>query len=195
MKRPPWKISSVFVLMVLAGFLLAPPSPAWAAKKKKKVDPAPAEEEVHDAAAEKAAQSAKKEEATTAEHDQYLTTNHFKMKLSLIEVFGFAGIQPGAGNSYSGGLSWKPTRRLSDSFDVRVNLGAILLSGATAKKFVAAEYELLFAFIEGEPWSIEAGGGAQSWFGNGGTHLLVSANLSMKLDEPWILGIVRVVAG
>jgi hypothetical protein len=82
------------------------------------------------------------------------------------------------GNSFSGEVSWNPCFNLSDRIGVRGNFGGMVLKGFSGK-FAAAEYEARLSYKLFRSLTVEAGGGAQTWFlKTGGTSPIVSAAVS-----------------
>jgi len=119
--------------------------------------------------------------------DSGLTFMHFQAN-------GYGAFQDAGGNTFSGQISWNPQYGLSDSLYLRGNLGATLLKSTFDSKFLATNYQVLAGYRLGS-FGLEAGGGAQTWFDNGGTAAIVSANVPWSFDKP-LLGLFdRVFAG
>jgi hypothetical protein len=82
------------------------------------------------------------------------------------------------GQSTSGEVSWNPLFALGHGFGVRANVGGTMLKGFP-DRFLAAEYEARLSYRLFRSLTVEAGGGAQTWFQkNGGTSPMVSAAVS-----------------
>jgi hypothetical protein len=89
----------------------------------------------------------------------------------------FAAVQQ-FGQSVSGCVSWNPLFALGHGFGVRGNIGGTILKGFP-DRFLAAEYEARLSYALFSTLTVEAGGGAQTWFQKtGGTSPMVSAALS-----------------
>ena len=92
------------------------------------------------------------------------------------------------GYSFSGEVSWNPCYYLGRHFAIRGNIGGTLLKGFP-DKFVAAEYDARLSYAFNRSLSIEAGGGAQTWFQDyGGTSPMLSAAVSWLFFRkiPWM---------
>jgi hypothetical protein len=90
---------------------------------------------------------------------------------------GLAAIQQ-FGQSTSGEVSWNPLFALGHGFGVRANVGGTILKGFP-DRFLAAEYEARLSYTLFRSLTVEAGGGAQTWFQkSGGTSPMVSGTVS-----------------
>lgn len=92
------------------------------------------------------------------------------------------------GQSVSGFVSWNPLFTLGHGFGVRGNVGGTVLNGFP-DRFMAAEYEARFSYSFNRYLSVEAGGGAQTWFQkSGGTSPMLSAAVSWIFfkKNPWL---------
>jgi len=92
-------------------------------------------------------------------------------------VQDFAAIQE-FGLCSSGKVSWNPLFALGHGFGIRGNAGCAILKGFP-DRFLAAEYEVRLSYAVSRTFTVEAGGGAQTWFQkNGGTSPMASAAVS-----------------
>ena len=99
-------------------------------------------------------------------------------------------------NIFTGEASWRPTYLLSNLFAVRGNLGFSLLKDSSDdSKYLALSYSALISCSQLDPFLLEAGVGAQTWFSHGGTNPLISAEVARKLDLKLPLPIDRVFVG
>jgi hypothetical protein len=172
--------------LAAAAFILAS-STAWAAKPaKKKAEPKPAPAVV-------APQTPVKESAP-ASSSSWVSSIFKSRWYAFAQAGGIVVVQGSGGNTFSGIVSWNPTFNLTPSWAVRGNLGMSVFKGTG--RFFVAEYELLGAYSGLPiPLMLEAGAGAQTWFGNGGTSFIASANGAWKLKTPVARFIDRVYAG
>lgn len=97
--------------------------------------------------------------------------------LLVFRLQGLAAIQQ-FGQSVSGEVSWNPLFALGHGFGVRGNVGGTILKGFP-HRFLAAEYEARLSYTLFRSLTVEAGGGAQTWFlESGGTSPMFSAAIS-----------------
>lgn len=109
---------------------------------------------------------------------------------SFFRVNMIAAFQPNNANSYFGQVSWNPWLAVTEWFAFRGNVG---ITGFQAnfpnrEDFIVTEYQLFFSFANLGPITLEPGAGAQTWWGNGDSRLLLSVNVLVPVDEerlPW----------
>jgi hypothetical protein len=172
------KLTSVALLATIA--VLACPTPGWAAKKKKKETPP----------AESSGVPAKVETAAEAHDPETQPVSHW---YGFVQASGLAAVQGSGGNSFSALVSWNPTYKFTPAWALRGELGASVFKGAG--HFFVAEYQVLGAYSGFAPLSLELGGGAQTWFDNGGTSFIASANGAWLLKHRVARYIDRIQAG
>lgn len=86
--------------------------------------------------------------------------------------------------TYFGEFSLNPWLAVTEWFAFRGNFGITALKNAQRENFVVTEYQLFFSFADIFGVTVEPGFGAQTWWKNGDSHLLVSFNLLFPVDEP-----------
>jgi hypothetical protein len=111
-----------------------------------------------------------------------ITTHGEGLTLIGIHLNGIGVFQSG-GNSYSLQASWTPRVGILESLSVRGDFGLTLLKNSFGNRFLAANYELLLCVPLYTNWSAEVGGGWATWFANGGTRPILSANGVLGLNE------------
>jgi hypothetical protein len=111
------------------------------------------------------------------------------------QLSGIGFFQSGGASVTSGMFSWNPTINASDWLDLRMNFGITILKADTEMNFFAAEYSAALALKTFDPVIIQLGGGAQSWFNNGGTKPIVTFDLAYRLAHPWLDFIDRFYLG
>lgn len=108
---------------------------------------------------------------------------------SFLRGGGIAALQSGTNvYTYSPELSWNPWLAVTSWFAFRGNFGASFFRAANGERFFVSEYEIQFAFPQVGPFGFEIGGGAQTWWGQGGTNPMASGTLLIPVDEeslPW----------
>jgi hypothetical protein len=100
-------------------------------------------------------------------------------QLTIFQPFGY---------NFTGEVSWNPALHLGSYVAIRGNIGGALLKGFP-DKFVAIDYEARISYAFCKSFSVEAGGGAQTWLQeNGGTAPTVSGALSWMFFRkiPWM---------
>jgi hypothetical protein len=110
-----------------------------------------------------------------------------RLELNRFRVAQISAFQAG-GDSYSGILSWEPSFDLANDFALRVRLGGSLFQGEDGL-FPVLDTALMAAFWVQQEISLEAGPGAQVWFGEGGAHPSVHVGGVYHFDEK-IIGIM-----
>ncbi len=91
-------------------------------------------------------------------------------------------------NTYFGEVSLNPWLAVTDWFAFRGNFGITAFRSSSKETFTVSEYQLFFSFADIGPVTFEPGIGAQTWWKNGDSHLLVSVNLLFPVDDyivPW----------
>ncbi len=116
--------------------------------------------------------------------------------LSILQFQGnaYMATQKGGGNVISGQTSWNPTLELVALY-VRGSLGLSVLKNAFGGKFLATHVQGLAGMDLFWNFSPEAGGGLQTWVGNGGTHPIITGHLVKNLNSPWFGSVNRLFAG
>lgn len=85
--------------------------------------------------------------------------------------------------TYSGVVSWNPWLAVTQWFAFRGNFGASFFRSNQAQRFFVSEYEVFLSFPEVGPIGLEFGGGAQTWWGAGGTHPMASGMVLFPVDD------------
>jgi len=97
--------------------------------------------------------------------------------------FRFAGLgaYQGSATVYSMVFSWNPQITFTGGQYLALNLGGTELTNALGQNTLALEYQALLGLPFAGPVGIELGVGAQTWFKQGETDPLLSANLFCKI--------------
>lgn len=104
----------------------------------------------------------------------------------------YLATQASGGNVISGQASWNPTVDLAALY-VRGSLGLAVLKNAFGGKFLSTHVQGLAGMSLFWNFSIEAGGGVQTWVSNGGTNPILTGHLVKNLS--WFGSINRLFAG